>query len=134
MSNIKELFKKKRSGFYFALITLLITLFSFFQYMSSANDNYGYDSILILLYIVAIIATAFFMLKDFYDIGSVITGILYAAIFGMFIKERFVYFITGILGISQNGIAPSMFLALLLMLAAGLINAFGSFFKREKCE
>lgn len=134
MNKIFQGLKRKRSGFYFALLTLFITLISFISYMGAANDSYGYDGIVIVLYLAAILVTVVFMIKDFGDIGAFLTGILYAAIFGIFIKVRFVYFATGLFGISQDGINPSMVLALLLLLPAGMINAIGAFFKREKLE
>lgn len=134
MSKIMSCLKQKGAGFYFAFLTLIITLVSFVNYMGAGNDSYGYDSIVIVLYVAAIVVTVVFMIKDFGDIGAFLTGILYAAVFGMFIKERFVYFVTGLFGISQDGINPSMILAMLLMVLAGVINVLGAFFAREKCE
>jgi hypothetical protein len=129
---MKEFIKRKRAGFYFALITLMISLFSFGSYLAAANDSYGYNGILIFLYLGAVATTVVFLIKDFGDVGAIVTGILYGAVFGMFIKERFVYFATALLGISQDGLNPKMLLALVAMLMAILINILGAFLAREK--
>ncbi len=129
-----EFIKKKRAGFYFSLITLILSLYSFLNYMAAANDSYGYDAIVMILYIGAIAATIIFMIKDFGDAGAIVIGILSGAIFGMFIKGRFVYFATGLLGISQDGLASGIMMALVAMLAVIFINIIGAFFSREKYQ
>lgn len=134
MHNLTEILKKKRSGTFFSLITTLLCLFGFINYMTAANDDYGYDMIVIVVYLLALAVSVVFMVKDFGDCGAILQGILYSAVFGMIIKERIVYFLTGLLGIRRNGIAPGIIMALATSLLMILINIIGANFRREKDE
>lgn len=134
MSKLAEMIKRKRSGTVFSLLTTLLCLYGFLNYMTAANDDYGYDTIVIIAYLLALGASVLFMVRDFGDCGAIIQGVLYSAIFGLIIKERIVYFLTGILGIRRNGIAPGIITALLAALAVIAINIMGANFRREKDE
>ncbi len=129
-----ELIKKKRAGFYFSMLTLILSLYSFINYITAANDSYGFDAIVIVLYVGAIASTVIFMIKDFGDAGAIVTGILSGATFGMFIKGRFVYFATGLLGISQDGLNSGIMMALIAMLVVIFVNIIGAFFSQEKYQ
>lgn len=134
MSKVTGFLKKKGFGFYVGVLTALLTLFSFANYLGAANDSYGYDGPIVFLYATLLILDIVFLVRDFGDAGNIATGILTGFLFGMFIKERFTYFATGLLGISQTGVAGGMILALLLLLLIVVINIFGSFFMRDRRE
>lgn len=131
MHKMTELLKKKRSGTIFSMITTLLCLLGFINYMTAANDDYGYDLSVIVVYMLALTVSLIFMVKDFGDCGSILQGILYSAVFGVIIKERIVYFLTGILGIRRNGIAPGIIIALATSLLMVFINIIGANFRRE---
>lgn len=132
MSKAKEFLRGKGAGFWFGVVTALLTLFSFANYLLAANDSYGYDGILIALYVVTLAADVVFLVKDFLDIGALLAGVLTGFLFGMFVKERFTYFATGLLGISQTGIAGGIMTALLSLLLIVFINIIGAFFMRDR--
>lgn len=131
MHKMTELLKKKRSGTIFSMITTLLCLLGFINYMTAANDDYGYDLSVIVVYMLALTVSLIFMVKDFGDCGAILQGILYSAVFGVIIKERIVYFLTGILGIRRNGIAPGIIIALATSLLMVFINIIGANFRRE---
>lgn len=132
MGKMKAFLKTKGAGFYFGVLTTLILLGSFISYLSAANDSYGYDGILIGMYVVALALNAAFLVKDFLDAGAIVTGVTAGLLFGMFIRVRFTYFATGILGISQEGISGGIVLALVSLLLIVFINFIGAFFVRDR--
>lgn len=87
-----------------------------------------------MVYLLALAVSVVFMVKDFGDCGAILQGILHSAVFGLIIKERIVYFLTGLLGIRRNGIAPGIIMALATSLLMILINIIGANFRREKDE
>ena len=131
MHKMTELLKKKRSGTIFSMITTLLCLLGFINYMTAANDDYGYDLSVIVVYMLALTVSLIFMVKDFGDCGAILQGILYSAVFGVIIKERIVYFLTGILGIRRNGIATGIIIALATSSLMVFINIIGANFRRE---
>lgn len=134
MNRAKIFLKSKGLGFYVAVFTTFITVVSFINYMMAANDSYGYDLILLCLYVGLTGLNVFFLFRDFGDAGNIITGVMTGFMFGMFIKVRFTYFATGLMGISQEGVAGGMILALLLLLLTVFVNILGAFFIRDRRE
>lgn len=134
MNRVKIFLKSKGFGFYVAVLTTFMTVVSFINYMGAANDSYGYDMILICLYVALTGLNILFLFRDLGDAGNIIMGILTGFMFGMFIKVRFTYFATGLMGISQEGVAGGMLSALLLLLLIAVINIFGAFFIRDRRE
>lgn len=134
MNRVKIFLKSKGFGFYVAVFTTFMTVVSFINYMSAANDSYGYDMILLCLYMGLIGLNILFLFRDLGDAGNIITGVVTGFMFGMFIKVRFTYFATGLMGISQEGVAGGMIFALLFLFLTVFINILGAFFTRDRRE
>lgn len=110
------------AGFVLGIVALVLTCASFGAYLLSANDSYGYDVVLILLYVATIAIGAITLLKDPSGLGPVANALLTGFTQGMILNRRVIYFMTGLLGISQDGISMGMVLAIALLAPAVLIN------------
>lgn len=129
---MKNFLKGKSIGFYIYLLTIILALVSFVYYISAANDTYGYDTIVIVLYVISIVVGCVFLALELYEVGPIVSGILYSAIFGMLIKGRLIYFVTQLMSISDQGVSSGVLLALLLLIVIVFLNMIGAFFSRER--
>jgi len=110
------------AGFVLGVVALALTCVSFGSYLLSANDSYGYDAVLILLYAATIATSAIALFKDSSGLGPVASALLTGFTQGMIMNRRCIYFMTGLLGISQEGIDMGMILAFVLLAPAVLLN------------
>lgn len=132
MNKINKFLRQKGIGFYFFLAVTVITVASFVGYLAGANDSYGYDNTLIVLYIGVIVFDIVFLIRDFFDVGAIITGIVTGILFGLFVLNRSSYFITGTMGIAQGGLDNRVVFAIVSLPVAIILNFLGAFFARDR--
>lgn len=129
-----EFFKNKGIGFYFGMFAFVLTVISFGCYMTAANDSYGYDKNLITIYVILLVLNTIFLIKDFFELGPILLGIMTGAMFGIFVKTRLTYFITGYMGISQDGLDIKIIVALICLLVITILNICGAFFSAGRIK
>lgn len=132
MEKINKFFRQKGIGFYFSLAAAALTAASFVGYLTGANDSYGYDRTLVILYIGLIVFDMVFLIRDFFDMGAIVTGIATGLLSGLFVLDRSSYFITGTMGIAQGGLDSRVVFALVSLLVVIALNFLGAFFARDR--
>ena len=123
---------KRGAGFILGIIGSVVMAVATGMYFTASNDSYGLDIPAMIAMVAAVVMLLVTAMADPFRYGNLVTGLLMALSFGLLLKSRLVYLLTGVLGISQDGIAGGIIGALLMIVVAGLFNLIAAFFSAKR--
>lgn len=123
---------RRGAGCVLGIIGAMVMMVAGVMYITASNDSYGLDIPTVVAMVAAVVMLLVAAVGDPFRYGNLVTGLLMALSFGLLLKSRLVYLLTGVLGISQDGIAGGIIGALLMIVVAGLFNLAAAFFSAKR--
>ena len=131
---IKEFFEKKSIGFYLLLGAILCAIIGLITYSVGAQDTYGFEPMVVVMLIIAIVAGLVFAYKDFYNAGSIVVSALMCVAAGIFFNARFIYFSYMYYGVGSDDLSAAMVITVIFLVVMILACVASAFFKHEKAK
>lgn len=123
---MKTFLKNKKIGFYLNLGAVACAVIGMIAYAAAGQDSYGYVPMMNVLLGLGVAAGLIFSIRDFGDVGPVVTAALLGSGVGVFLNSRFMYYAHQYYKIASDPITTAMIVTtaaqigmLLLVIASG---------------
>jgi hypothetical protein len=121
--------KNRSAGTCLNLVATAFALIALVAYTIAGKDSYGFVPLVDVLLAAGIASAVIFTARDFFECGSIITMILFAAGFSVFLKSRFMYYSHQYYGIASDPITPAMIVTTAAMIGMILFEMAAGFLR-----